>query len=164
MIRKIQQTLWQKALDAGQWLHGFQWLSRILSVTCVAVLVVLALDREPPYRLLYIDPAVGRAGGEVLFVSHVWRDPHRNCSSTLSRALIDKRGGVKQLGVFETSDEWIDKEEAAHPGLAFARVDIPPNWPPGPAVMRTVLLYRCNITHALMPIEITVDRPFQVLP
>ena len=137
-------------------------LRPLLISVCLLVLAYWAMDRRPPYKLLYIDPAVGAPGEKLIFRSYVWRDRSRDCSATMTRYLIDPTGVVKVMETYTASDTFIDLEEKEHPGIALAAVEVPRWWPAGPSVMRTVLTYRCNITHVFAPIEITVDRPFLV--
>jgi hypothetical protein len=147
-----------------RWMQAYTWIAGLIIVVSAICLTYMAFDRAPPYKLLHVEPVRVHAGQSAVFESTVWRDESRDCSGTDSRFLIDQNGHVQALGEFTFSDNFVDQEEAAHTGKAYSTIPIPADWPSGPSVLKSVLMYRCNITQSLWPIEVTVSRPFEVLP
>ena len=146
------------------WMQRYLAAAWLLLFASIGAFGILALDRTPPYTLIRSEPVEGRAGDYIRIVSSVWRDKTRDCKVDYYRFMVDSSGKQFDLGRFHMSDATVDKLEARNPGRGDVVVRIPPLMEPGPATMRTVLLYQCNIAHALWPIEITVERPFTVLP
>lgn len=139
-----------------------RWSWQAIGGALLAVLVVLALDREPPYRILSWEPMSARAGQSLEIRASVWRDTERRCSAAFSRYIFDSRGRRFDLGNSETSAELISAMERTSPGRLNVVVSVPDGVAPGRAEMVTVLAYRCNALHYLFPIEVTTRAPFTV--
>src|SRR5574343_199813 len=62
---------------------------------------------------------------------------------------------------FRLHSYWTNQPE---PGELNLQIPIPINFPPGPAVLTTVLEYRCNaLQDVLRPINVELNMPFEVL-
>ena len=143
----------------SKWLLASTGFVLVLSL---AGLFVLAMDRDPPYKLLSVEPAEAYPGGEVKFVSRVWRDTSRDCSAKVARFITDAAGVERFVERGAFADAAIDSMERATPGKGSVGVPVAAETACGKATMRSELLYRCNITHFIRPIEVTVERKFMV--
>lgn len=143
------------------WLAG---LSGFVAGAAIVGLILLAMDRDPPYKLLSVEPATCYPGGEVRFHSKVWRDPSRDCAGDVTRSMTDASGTTRFVGYATFADDDVDRMERECPGCADSSIVCPSQSAIGPAVMRSTLRYRCNITQWVKPIEVVVERPFTVTP
>ena len=152
--------------NAGIKLNGrwFVAVSRSLSIVFLIVILVMAADRQHPYKLLSVAPAEVHACGQLEFISRVWRDTSRDCSAQVHRELVDNRGFRFTVPAPVATDETIDQAEHEYPGLGMAVVELPCWWRPGASAMVSSIFYRCNPTHVFAPIQVTVVRPFTALP
>ena len=127
------------------------------------VLVVLATDREPPFRVLSVYPAVAKPGDTVEIVARVHRDTDRNCAAHLSSFILDANGTKFYMGEQDASSELIRRLEVTSPGLLRISFVVPHTADPGPAHHVGVIQYRCNKVHSVWPIEVTSALPFTIL-
>jgi len=141
--------------------EGVAWTIIALAV---AVVLYFAADREPPFTVLYVEPTEARAGADVTLRANVIRQTYRGCSAEYSRFLFDSSGARFDISHAITSAQTIAAIEAKTPGALVVSFRIPYTVAPGPANLQTVLNYKCNRTHNILPISVTVDMPFTVLP
>jgi hypothetical protein len=140
------------------------WIPQVILLFCLAIIISYAADRDPPYKLISSEPVSVKPGEYAHLVSRVWRDKKRDCSAIISRYLVYSDGSRVDLGISMMSDEMIDELESKAPNKGDVKVFIPQQAVPGPAEMKSVLIYRCNFVHSLWPIEVTVSRPITILP
>lgn len=141
-----------------------EWIARLI-LLCAAVLVLYyAADREPPFAVTSSLPAEAAAGDNITIHARVQRDVSRNCNAEFSRYIYDSAGVRFDLGSSQASAQAIAQMERRSPGMLMISFRVPPTAASGPASLQTVLRYRCNRVHHWMPIEVTTDMPFTVLP
>lgn len=128
------------------------------------LVVYYAVDRTPPFGVIASSYAAGQPGDYVTIRAVVRRDISRNCNTEINRFIFDSTGARFDMGHSSMSADTIARMERQTPGEMAVLFRIPPNLAPGPATLTTVVLHRCNRTHAWWPIESTVDMPFMVLP
>lgn len=141
-----------------------EWVARVILLLAGMLVIYYAADREPPFVLHESNPAQGYAGDYVTITARVTRDTDRKCNTEFSRYVYDSRGTRFDLGRSQASAEAIASMERRSPGVLAVAFVIPPAAQPGPAIMQTVLQYKCNRVHHFWPIETTVEMPFLVLP
>lgn len=150
------------------WLDDFMqrlaWIPRVVLLAALALVLIQASDREPPFHLLSVEPAAARPGELVTITAHVRRDTARDCSASMSRSVFDSAGRRTDYPVARFSDALIDGMERKTPGLLKVSIVVPTNAAVGPAEVVSVLDYRCNRVHHFFPVEVTTVMPFEVLP
>jgi hypothetical protein len=152
---------------------AFRWLDHLLQKLQNAswiviwiglgVLIVLAADREPPFRVIEVYPAVAKPGDTVELVARVHRDTDRNCAAHLSSFILDSNGTKFHMGDQDASAELIRRIELKSPGVLRISFIVPVTADAGLAHHVAVLKYRCNKVHTVWPIEITSTLPFTIL-
>jgi hypothetical protein len=110
------------------------------------------------------QPAQARAGEYVTLHASVTRDMSRRCNTEFSRYVYDAHGTRFDLGRSQASADAIASMERRSPGLLSVAFVVPQSAASGPAVLQTVLQYKCNRVHHFWPIETTTEMPFTVLP
>lgn len=124
-------------------------------------------DRDPPFKVLSVEPAFAKPGDMVTIRQRVWRDPKRLCSASWSRFMwatgigrIDLANDLpKHVG-----PDFINRLEKIDPGHLTVTVQVPPIAQPGPGVLVTELSYWCKPAQKWFPINVTAEAPFTVLP
>lgn len=147
-------------------LRRHSWVAWTLNVATALTLLVFLVDRAPPFSVISVEPASAKPGDLVILRALVHRDTARDCSALFSRYVFDSRQ-VRFDDIARptrASDAFIDHLERVDPGRLTLAFVVPAGMAPGPARVETVLHYRCNITHAVWPIEVTAQMPFTVLP
>ena len=139
-------------------------VAEVIIIAALCMVVYYAIDREPPFAVLSVMPAEARPGEYITIEAKVRRDTWRKCDAEFSRYLHDASGARFDLGHSITSAEMIGKLESASPGVLRVSVLLPASMAPGPANLETVLDYYCNKVHRWIPITVTTDLPFLVLP
>jgi hypothetical protein len=141
-----------------------EWVARVILLLSALLVLYYAADRVPPFAVTSSAHAEARAGDYVTIHANVYRDTTRTCNADFSRYIYDSSGARFDLGHSQASAEAIAQMERRSPGSLTIAFRIPPSVAPGPASLQTVLRYRCNRVHHLIPIEVTTDMPFTVLP
>lgn len=158
----------QRPIEVARALNGVvmatEWVARVILLLAALLILYYAADRDPPFAVLAVEHAEGRAGEYVTINSKVLRDVSRGCNTEFSRFLFDSRGARFDMGTSRMSAEAIAAMDRQSPSWLSLSVHIPPAVAPGPAKLQTVIHYQCNRVHALWPIELTVEMPFLVLP
>ena len=142
----------------------FLWVAQMMIVVGIIITISYAFDRDPPFRVIRVQPAAARAGEFVTIDAEVMRQPERMCSAEFSRYIYDSTLARWDIGSSVVSAEMIEKLESSHPGRLRVSVKLPDNIAPGQAHLDTVLVYRCNAVHRIWPIDVTTALPFTVLP
>lgn len=142
----------------------FDWLATFVLFVTIIAAGFLALDREPPFAILEVEPAAARAGETVKLHMTVRRDVERECSAEFTRYVFDSGFTRYYIDRGQASADFIRNLEKKSPGHLNIAFTIPADVDPGPATLETVLDYRCNKMHRLWPIEVTTIAPFTVLP
>ena len=145
-------------------LQTLVWIPRLMLFVAAVLVIIQAMDREPPFQVLSVEPAFARAGDTVTITAKVKRDTTRNCSASMSRSIFDSDGKRSDYALQKFSDAMIDDMEQRNPGVLRVSVQVPQNANIGTARLVSVLDYRCNRVHALWPIEVTTTLPFEVIP
>ena len=151
-------------LRIDRFLMPFDWLATAVLLIAALAATWLALDREPPFAVLSVEPAAARAGETVKLRMQVMRDTKRDCSAEFTRYVFDSGFTRYYLDRGQASNDFIQALEKKTPGRLNIAFTIPVDVDPGPATLETVLDYRCNKMHRLWPIEVTTVAPFTVLP
>lgn len=140
----------------------------VAQITLVVGLVMLlgyALDREPPFRVLSVEPAAAYPGDMVTIRAHVWRDMDRDCSVSWSRFLFAPGVGRVDIASATAGASLVRRLERLDPGRLTITIQVPPTATAGQATLATELDYACNKFHSLVwPIHVEADFPFTVLP
>jgi hypothetical protein len=155
-------TTWFKRLDRV--LSRYHWVPSLIILIALIIVGVQAADREPPFRLLRVEPAFARPGDIVTIHADVWRDPHRRCAVDVARSMYDSLGKRSDYPVAYFSAEAVALNEASFPGRMSPSLLVPDTATPGPAVVVSSLQFRCNRTQTLWTIEASHKLPFTVLP
>ena len=165
MVKHYSQALHP---DGKLWrvLYELRLVPRLALVGALVWIGAMALDREPPFTLLSYWTNQPRAGGTLVVRAKVQRDLDRECSVTFSRYLFDKVGARHEAsGPQMMTPKALRNMDALAPGELNLQVPIPINFPAGPAVLTTVLEYRCNaLQDVLRPIGLELNMAFEVLP
>lgn len=142
------------------------WFWMLLLVVSLAQVAWWALDRDPPFRLIIAQANSPQPGGVLLVRSRVQRDLERDCSVVFSRYLFDRNGTRHDA----TSPQMMTAQglrnmDALAPGQLNVQIQVPDSFPPGHAVMTTILEYRCNpLQDIARPIPVEMSVPFEVVP
>ena len=142
----------------------FLWVAQMMIAVGVIITIGYAFDRNPPFRVIRVQPAAARAGDFVTIDAEVMRESERKCSAEFSRYIYDASLARFDMGSSFASAEMISRMESTHPGRLRLSVKLPENIATGPAHLDTVLVYRCNAVHRIWPIDVTTALPFTVLP
>lgn len=141
-----------------------QWTFAGFALAGVAQIVVWALDRSPPFRLVSTAHAVAVPGQSVVLQMTVRRNVARECSVVWSRWVFDGRGvridleGQQQMGATGIAE--LEKRNA---GRLTISVPIPSSAFPGPAELVYDLDYVCNPLHRWWPINVVMRVPFEIV-
>lgn len=148
-----------------QWLLYWRWIPRAGIIVFLGWGGLMALDRDPPFKLLDYWTSQPRPGGVLVVRARVQRALERDCSVTFSRYLFDRFGARHEGGGPQVmTPRALRNMDAMAPGELNVQMTIPVGFPPGPAVMTTVLEYRCNaLQDVLRPIGVEMQIPFEVL-
>lgn len=143
-----------------------QWSFAALAALGIAQMLVWAADREPPFEVVGVDPALATPGESVVLVFHVRRSVERECSAILTRWVIDGKGVKIDLeGQQRISADAIRELERRTPGLLITSVPVPLSAFPGDAMLISDLEYICNpVQKWWWPISITTQAPFTIGP
>ncbi len=123
-----------------------------------------AFDREPPFEVLSVEPAMARPGEVIHIRAAVRRDSERMCSADMAQYIFDASKRRFDLGSSVASAELIRDIERQTPGQMMVSMVVPLGMSPGEADLVSFLNYRCNKGHALWPSGVTTHVPFVVLP
>lgn len=158
---------------ARQVAQGFKWLDEVVEIldpVWRAALILglislawLSLDRRPPFEVVQVYPAYALPGEQVQLVAEVRRDLLRHCAADMSRYIIDSRGTRWDEPDRHFAPETITHLARQSPDMLRLSIKVPEDAAPGLAEVISDLKYRCNVTHALLPIRTTVVIPFTVL-
>lgn len=146
-------------------LERLRWLPLLFLVAVLGQCTAWMLDRSPPFRLLSYWTNQPKPGGTLVVRAKVQRDLDRECSVTFSRYLFDKVGARHEAsGPQMMTPKALRNMDALAPGELNLQIPIPTNFPPGPAMLATVLEYRCNpLQDVLRPIGVELNMAFEVL-
>ena len=139
-------------------------VAQLTIFAALIVVMVQALDREPPFHLLSVEPAAAKPGETVRLRMAVTRDITRPCSASFSRYVVDSEATRYFLDASQASRKLIEAIELRTPGRLDVAFKVPDASAIGPATLITSLEYTCNKVHYLWPIEVTMTAPFEVLP
>lgn len=139
-------------------------IARAIILAALVVVLYYAADREPPFKVLAVQPSSARPGEYISIRASVIRETWRQCNAEYSRYMFDATNTRFNLGTDLASHELIEAQERKTPGMLMLKFRLPEAVQPGPAILQTVLQYRCNRTHAFWPIDVTTEIPFTVLP
>ena len=143
-------------------LNRFAWA---VVITCAAWLIAMILDTDPPFRMLSYAATPARPGSVTHIDAVVQRELDRRCSVIYSRVLFDREGRRTDLGpAMILPRQAIEDLDARQRNHLLVEVKIPEHVPPGRATIVTAAFYRCNIWHAIAPIEVTMSWEVVVLP
>jgi hypothetical protein len=141
-----------------------EWVARLILLLAALLMLYYAADREPPFEMHTSEPSEAHAGDYVTIRAKVTRDVSRRCNTEFSRYVFDSHGTRFDLGRSQASADAIASMERRSPGVLAVAFVVPHAAKPGPAIMQTVLQYKCNRVHHFWPIETTAEMPFVVLP
>lgn len=165
MVKHYSQALHP---DGKLWrvIYELRWVPRLVLVCVLIWIGAMALDRAPPFKLLSYWTNQPKPGGTLVVRAKVHRDLERECSVKFSRYLFDKVSArYKASGPQLMTPQALRNMDALAPGELNLQVPIPINFPAGPAVLTTVLEYRCNpLQDVVRPIPVEMNIPFEVLP
>lgn len=165
MVKHYSQALHP---DGKLWrvMYELRWLPRLMLVGVLIWIGTMAFDRATPFRLHSYWTNQPKPGGVLVVRAKVQRDLDRECSVTFSRYLFDKLGARHEAsGPQLMTPQALRAMDALAPNELNLQVPIPINFPPGPAVLTTVLEYRCNALQAVFrPIGVELNMAFEVLP
>lgn len=148
-----------------RWMASHVGLAWLLCFPLALFPIAWAFDRDPPFEVVSVEPAVGRPGGSVLLLATVKRDIKRGCSVKYTRHLWTPAGYRMDLeGLQEASADQIARMETRNPERLAVVIELPAWITPGTAQLVTHLNYRCNPLHILWPISVTTTLAFNVEP
>ena len=154
--------------DGKLWrvLYELRWVPRLVLVGALIWIGAMALDREPPFKLLSYWTNQPKPGGALVVRAKVQRDLDRECSVTFSRYLFDRFGSRHEAsGPQLMTAQGLRDMDALAPGELNVQVPVPVYFPPGPARLTTVLEYHCNaLQDVVRPIGVELNMVFEVLP
>jgi hypothetical protein len=162
----VESDAWpMKALfrvDAA--MQRYSWIATWTLWAALAIVIVQAMDRDAPFKVVHVHPASARPGEAVVIYADVWRDPSRACSVSMGRSLFDGARDRYDFPVMTFTSEAIEKMQARTPDKMATALIVPQSAKPGEAEIVGALEYRCNQAHALWPIQVTTHLPFTILP
>lgn len=139
----------------------------LIIAVCVMQVAVWVFDTAPPFKLLSYTATEARAGQSTLVEATVWRALDRNCSVVFSRHMFDARGVRFDLsGSQIMSADALRALDRISPGKLRLNAVVPSVAAPGPALMVTVLEYRCNPWQEALgkPIRVEMTTTFVITP
>ena len=139
-------------------------VARAILVAAACLVIYYAADREPPFAVLSVEPASAYPGGAVVFRAKVARQVDRNCSASVVSFAFDSAGTRHEVYRGVDPAAMIQRADKLSPGELKVSLRLPDTIEPGPASLLTIREYECNKTHRLVPIEVTTNWPFTVLP
>ena len=142
----------------------FLWIAQVIIAASLCVVAWFAMDREPPFAVLSVEPAAAKIGETVMIKAKVRRDVSRHCAADFTRYVFDVNDVRFFIDDGRASSDMIDRMEKRTPGELKVAFVVPNVANPGPATLETVLHYQCNRIHKIWPIEVTTTMPFTVLP
>lgn len=144
--------------------QSFMWLL-LVGIICVGVYQA-STDREPPFRVLEVEPAAARAGEIVTIRQRVVRDMSRPCNVKWTRFLWAPGMGRIDLTpeAVLVGPDFIRRMEERSPGRLVVSVRIPDTAQAGQGSLVTHLDYWCKTAQRAWPITVVTDVPFTVLP
>lgn len=138
------------------------WLLLLMSALAT---LMMALDRDPPFRSISYTAQSARPGGVAMIDAVVQRDLARSCSVRFSRFFIDSTGARWEVAALTSvTANGLRAFDAASANRLRLPVPIPAGAAPGPATLVIPLAYRCNMVHELSPIDVVLTYDFEVLP
>lgn len=148
-----------------QWLLYWRWIPRTILICLSAWVLLMVLDREPPFKVLSSWTSQPKPGGVLVVRAKVHRQLDRECSVTFSRYLFDRFGNRHEsTGPQLMSPKGLREMDAEAPGELNLQVHIPLNFPVGAGKLTTILEYRCNALQDLIrPIGLEMNIPFEVI-
>lgn len=152
--------------DGKLWrvMYKLRWAPRLILAGVCLWIAAMALDREPPFRLLSYWASQPTPGGVLVVRAKVHRELDRECSVTFSRYLFDRFGARHEAtGPQMMSPQALREMDASAPGELNLLVPIPAYFPPGQARLSTISEYRCNaLQDVLRPINVEMNMWFEV--
>ena len=147
-------------------------VAEVFIVCFVGLVIFYAMDREPPFEMLSVEPASAKAGEMVTIKMKVRRDISRNCDGDIDRWMIDSGGAELHIGRVSRSAEAFKQLEQQTPGSWETKLLVPHVMRPGQGFFKADNRYYCNKTQKLMVGELgwlwairsTTVVPFTVLP
>lgn len=128
-------------------------------------LLVMHLDRAPPFVSLSYTAAPAKPGGTALIEAQVHRDLRRNCSVKFSRFFIDSAGTRWEVTALNTvTPKGLRAFDLASASRLRIPVPVPVGASPGMATLIIPLAYHCNVVQELLPIDVVLTYQFEVLP
>ena len=154
----------QLAKDINAFAVSARWIAQTTIFIGLIMVGWMAMDREPPFVVMSVEPAAAKPGDWITIKGHVKRDLSRHCSASWSRYVFDSGGKhfVLESGVTVT-DQLIRDFDRIAPGQINLSFRVPQTAAVDEARVESILEYRCNRTHLLWPIEVTAIYPFEVL-
>jgi hypothetical protein len=146
------------------WAHRLLLVPVFILIAFAVELTVWALDRDPPFEILSVEPAMVLPGNAVQLTATVRRDLDRNCSVTYTRHLYDGANYRHDLeGSQSLSGEAIRAMNIRSPNMLHVALRVPDNAAAGTAALVTALDYECNPLHSAWPIHVVTEMQFTIL-
>ena len=147
-------------------LMAWRWIPKILVVASAIVMILMTADRAPPFQVLSYTTTPAKPGGVMTISAEVRRATDRNCSVELSSFIFDSEGSRWEYGGMQMSTpQGIRDIDASSPGRIARKIVLPKEMAVGPAMVKSSMLYRCNIMQELLrPIYVQTEFKFEVLP
>jgi hypothetical protein len=143
--------------------HLAWWARNILIAAIVGLFFWWALDRREPFRLLDYTSTKAKPGEVMRIDGKVWRSAGRGCSLVGSRLLYDSLGTRYQVmdTQYITANS-LDAMEKITPGEMHVTITVPADAKPGPAILFTLLSYRCNPLHSAWPVDMLLTMNVEI--
>ena len=141
----------------------FLWIAQFVIIASILIVAYYAMDRDPPFVIVSVEPASARPGEIITIQSEVRRETWRNCSADFTRYIFGPDQSRFYLDDGIASAHMINRMDEKTPNKLRVSFLVPYGINPGPARLETVLEYHCNRVHRLWPIEVTTIMPFTVL-
>lgn len=147
------------------WLINSSVVAWAILVASALALLVMALDRAPPFESLNYIATAAKPGATAIITADVRRDLRRACSVRFSRFFIDAAGIRWEVTpLTSVTPNGLRAFDAASAARLRVPVYIPPGASPGTATLIIPLAYRCNVAQELFPIDVVLTYQFEVLP
>lgn len=147
----------------NNWMHRLLVVPMLVLIAFVIELVIWGIDRNPPFEILSVEPAMAAPGQAVRLTAKVRRDVERNCNVQYTRHLYDGANFRHDLeGVQRMNAAGLRALDARTPGMLQLTVRVPTNAAPGSASLVTTLDYECNPLHAMWPIHVVSEMRFTI--
>jgi hypothetical protein len=127
-------------------------------------LLWLALDRRPPLEIVQVYPTEAHPGEQVLLTAEVRRQNLRHCAADVSRYVVDGEGIRWDEPSKTVPAGAIHRLMERGPETLRIPLGIPLQAAPGYGQAVADIEYRCNITHAVIPIHAAMATPITILP